>query len=57
MEISQKAIAGNIKTVRSFLKPKPIVGGCKSNAYGHGLLAFSLTANKSGVDGFCVDSV
>ena len=58
VEISQKAIAGNIKTVRSFLKPKTKLWAVvKSNAYGHGLLAFSLTANKSGVDGFCVDSV
>jgi len=28
----------------------------KSNAYGHGLLAFSRLANEAGVDGFCVDA-
>jgi len=29
----------------------------KSNAYGHGLIAFSKLAAKLGVDGFCVDSI
>jgi alanine racemase len=29
----------------------------KSNAYGHGLMAYSPLANKAGVDGFCVDSI
>ena len=58
VEISRKAIAGNIKIMRSFLKPKTKLWAVvKSNAYGHGLVAFSLVANKSGVDGFCVDSV
>lgn len=29
----------------------------KSNAYGHGLFAFTKLANRFGIDGFCVDSL
>ena len=58
VEISQKAIIENIKIARSLLKPKTKLWAVvKSNAYGHGLVAFSTIANKFGVDGFCVDSV
>ncbi|MEK9186166.1 MAG: alanine racemase [Patescibacteria group bacterium] len=58
VNISSKDASHNYKTVRSLLAPKTKLWAVvKSNAYGHGLLAFSKIANDLGVDGFCVDSV
>lgn len=55
--INKGATEHNLKTVRGLLKSKTELWVVvKSNAYGHGLLAFSQLANP-GVDGFCVDSV
>ncbi len=58
IELSSKALQRNYRTIRSLLKPKTkLFAVVKSNAYGHGLVAFSNLANRLGVDGFCVDSV
>lgn len=58
IEISEKAVMNNIRVFRSLLKKNTkLFAVVKSNAYGHGLIAFSELANKCGVDGFCVDSV
>lgn len=58
IEISKKAVEKNIKIFRALVgKKNQIWAVVKSNAYGHGLIAFSKIADKSGVDGFCVDSV
>ncbi len=58
VEINKKAVASNIKTLRSLLKPKTKLWSVvKSNAYGHGLADFAKIADDSGVNGFCVDSV
>lgn len=57
VKIKKRAIRRNIKTVRGFLEPKTMLWSVvKSNAYGHGLVAFAQLAD-SDVDGFCVDSV
>ncbi|TSC83348.1 MAG: alanine racemase [Parcubacteria group bacterium Gr01-1014_19] len=58
IEIYSKALQRNYRTIRSLLKPKTkLFAVVKSNAYGHGLVAFSKLADRFGVDGFCVDSV
>ncbi|MEK7653830.1 MAG: alanine racemase [Patescibacteria group bacterium] len=58
IEISAKALQHNYRVIRSLLKPKTkLFAVVKSNAYGHGLVAFSKLADRLGVDGFCVDSV
>jgi len=58
IEISKKAVAKNVGTFRSLVSGKTKIWAVvKSNAYGHGLIAFSKLAENAGVDGFCVDSV
>jgi alanine racemase len=58
VEISKSALKHNLKVVRQHLsKGVSIWAVVKSNAYGHGIHAFSAIADKSGADGFCVDSV
>jgi len=58
IEISRKAVDKNIKIFRALISKKTQIWAVvKSNAYGHGLIAFSQVADKAGVDGFCVDSV
>lgn len=58
IEIDKRALASNIKAIRALLTPNTKLWAVvKSNAYGHGLVAFSKTAAALGVDGFCVDSV
>lgn len=58
VEIKQKAVENNIRQIKSLLKPKTKLWAVvKSNAYGHGLINFSLLAQQSGADGFCIDSV
>jgi len=58
IEIDQEAIKRNIKTFRKLIGPKTKLWSVvKSNAYGHGLSVFAKLADKSGVDGFCVDSL
>ena len=58
VEISKSALKHNLKVVRQHLsKGVSIWAVVKSNAYGHGIHAFSSVADKSGADGFCVDSV
>lgn len=58
VEISKSALKHNLKVVRQHLsKGVSIWAVVKSNAYGHGIHAFSTIAAKAGADGFCVDSV
>ncbi len=59
VEINKKAAKHNLRTFRDFLGPKTKLWSVvKSNAYGHGLSAFStIVGQEGGVDGFCVDSV
>ncbi len=58
VEVSASALKHNLKVVRRhLLKGVSIWAVVKSNAYGHGIHAFSVVAAKAGVDGFCVDSV
>lgn len=58
VEINKKAVFYNVKAIKHLLRPSTELWAVvKSNAYGHGLLAFSSTANGAGIDGFCVDSV
>ena len=58
IEISKKAVAKNVRTFRSLVSDRTKIWAVvKSNAYGHGLTAFSRVADKAGADGFCVDSV
>ncbi|MBI4991903.1 MAG: alanine racemase [Candidatus Harrisonbacteria bacterium] len=58
VEINSKAIAHNIKQIKSLLTPKTQLWSVvKSNAYGHGLTTFSKIATQLGINGFCVDSV
>ncbi|MDO8602090.1 MAG: alanine racemase [bacterium] len=58
VEISRSALSHNLKVIRRHLsKGVQVLGVVKSNAYGHGIYAFSKLADRAGVDGFCVDSV
>ncbi len=58
VEIDKAAAKHNYQQVRSLIgKKTQLWSVVKSNAYGHGLTAFSSLANEFGVDGFCVDSV
>ncbi len=58
VNIDSKAVEYNISAIRRILAPKTRLWAVvKSNAYGHGLVAFSKLADHYGVDGFCVDSV
>ena len=58
VEISRGAVRQNVRTFRRLIGPKvKLWAVVKSNAYGHGLYAFSPLAEQAGVDGFCIDSV
>ena len=58
IEVDARAARENIRTFRNVLGRGPELWAVvKSNAYGHGLYAFSALAEKLGVDGFCVDSI
>ncbi len=57
VEISKSAVSKNIATFRKIVGPRvKLWAVVKSNAYGHGLVQFSELTEKSGIDGFCVDS-
>ena len=58
IEIDSKAAKRNYDIFRGLIGPKvKLWSVVKSNAYGHGLYAFTKLAQKFGVDGFCVDSL
>src|SRR3989344_694246 len=58
LELDSKACRRNIETFRKLIGPKTkLLSVVKSNAYGHGFSVFAKLADKSGVDGFCVDSL
>ena len=54
----RRAAKKNYATFRRLIGKKvKLWAVVKSNAYGHGLYAFSKVMDRTGVDGFCVDSV
>ena len=64
IEIDAKAAKKNYDTFRELIargakdKKRPQLWSVvKSNAYGHGLYAFSKLMERFGIDGFCVDSI
>lgn len=58
VEISRNAARKNYDTFRKIIGPKVALWAVvKSNAYGHGLFAFTKLMDEFGVDGFCVDSI
>jgi alanine racemase len=58
IEIDARAAKKNYDAFRKLIdKNVKLWAVVKSNAYGHGLYAFSELADQIGVDGFCVDSV
>lgn len=58
IEIDARAAKKNYNTFRKLVgKNVRLWSVVKSNAYGHGLYAFSSLMDKFGIDGFCVDSV
>src|SRR5207237_780847 len=58
IEIDRKAIANNYEIFRSLIKPETkLMSVVKSNAYGHGLVDFSLEVTSLGIDWLAVDSV
>ena len=58
VEIDKAAAKHNYQQVRSLIDKKTKLWSVvKSNAYGHGLVAFASLADELGADGFCVDSV
>jgi alanine racemase len=58
IEIDARAAKKNYDTFRKLIgKNVKLWAVVKSNAYGHGLSAFSTIMNRIGIDGFCVDSV
>jgi len=58
IEIDSRAARRNYHTFRELIGKKvKLWAVVKSNAYGHGLFAFSKLMNGFGIDGFCVDSL
>jgi alanine racemase len=58
IEIDSRAARRNYETFRKLIGKKvKLWAVVKSNAYGHGLFAFSKMVNGFGIDGFCVDSL
>ncbi len=58
VEVDSRAAKKNYNTFRKLIGPRvKLWAVVKSNAYGHGLFAFSEVMDRCGVDGFCVDSV
>ena len=58
IELDAKAVAHNLDAFRALIGTRPKLWAVvKSNAYGHGLTAFSRLAERAGADGFCVDSL
>lgn len=58
IEIDSRAAQANYNVFRALTGEKvKLWAVVKSNAYGHGLCAFSALMEKFGIDGFCVDSV
>ena len=58
IEINKEAISHNFNFFRERVgEETKLWAVVKSNAYGHGLVDFSVIINESGVDGFCADSV
>ncbi|HEX4104427.1 MAG TPA: alanine racemase [Candidatus Paceibacterota bacterium] len=58
VEIDSRAVRANYRTFRKLVGPKvKLWAVVKSNAYGHGLFAFTKVMDELGIDGFCVDSV
>jgi alanine racemase len=58
IEIDARAAKKNYNTFRKLVGKKvKLWSVVKSNAYGHGLYAFSALMDEFGIDGFCVDSV
>jgi alanine racemase len=58
IEIDSRAAKKNYDTFRKLIgRGVKLWAVVKSNAYGHGLFAFSGLADRLGVDGFCVDSL
>jgi alanine racemase len=58
VELDTKAISQNYRTFRKLIPKKTaLMAVVKSNAYGHGLMEFSLEVEKLGVDWLGVDSV
>lgn len=58
VEISQEAIYHNLQLFKQLIGDRvQLWSVVKSNAYGHGLVDYSLIADKAGTEGFCVDSV
>jgi alanine racemase len=58
VEIDARATRRNYDSFRKMLGKKTMLWSVvKSNAYGHGLFAFTKLADRFGVDGFCVDSI
>ena len=58
IEIDAAAARKNYDTFRGLIGKKvKLWAVVKSNAYGHGLYAFSELMDRFGIDGLCVDSV
>jgi alanine racemase len=58
IEIDARAARKNYATFRNLIGKNVMLWAVvKSNAYGHGLYAFSKLMDRIGADGFCVDSV
>ncbi len=58
IEVDSRAARKNYDTFRALIGKKvKLWAVVKSNAYGHGLFAFSKLAARFGIDGFCVDSL
>ncbi len=58
IEVSKAAVENNYKEFRKIIKKEcKLMAITKSNAYGHGLVDYSLLLNKLGVDWIGVDSI
>ncbi|KKQ22370.1 MAG: Alanine racemase [Candidatus Wolfebacteria bacterium GW2011_GWC1_37_10] len=58
IEINQRALKNNYKIFRNLIgRKRLLMAVVKSNAYGHGLIDFSRSVEKLGIDWFGVDSI
>lgn len=58
IELDREAARQNVNAMRGLLAPRTrLMAVVKSNAYGHGLAAFTKLLAPLGIHGFCVDSV
>jgi len=57
IELDERALAGNIATLRRLSPEARFCAVIKANAYGHGIKEIAQVASRNGVDAFGVDHI